>query len=137
MVVTPLLVVLRSYNYIDKCHYNYADTHDIQMASISETPDNEVEISISFSSVSLARGALLLIHGGVGAETSISFLPLGQNMTMNYTLPFSLPTGLWNIFSYEIEQDGTLRSGVSYPAATSKLTISEMSTSMLVYIMHV
>ena len=89
-----------------------------------------MEVSVSFSPGSVTRGALLIIHGGVGAEKSSLLLPLGRDMTSNYTLPFSFPTGQFRTFWYDIERDGTFTNGVNYPAVTGELT--KISTGMLV-----
>ena len=89
-----------------------------------------MEVSVSFSPGSVARGALLIIRGVVGTGKSSLLLPLGRNMTSNYTLPFSLPTGQFRTFWYDIEENGTLTNGVNYPAVTGELT--KMSTGMYV-----
>ena len=115
-----------SYSYI----YTNLGTHDIQTASISEIASGEVEASISFTPGSLARGALLIIHGGVGTGKSSLLLPFGRDMTINYTLSIGLTTGQFKTFWYDIEGDGTLTNGVNYPAVTGELT--KMSTGMLI-----
>ena len=68
---------------------------------------------------------LIFIHyRGVPVDfTKTLVLAVDRETSRNFTLPFSLPPGEYGIFVYDIELDGTLLSGVGYPAASSELTI--------------
>ncbi len=54
-----------------------------------------------------------------------SFLALSRTVSLSYALPFELPPGQYGVLVYDIESDGTLFSGVGYPAVNRELvTIS-------------
>ncbi len=49
-------------------------------------------------------------------------LALDRNTSLDYVLPFELfPGRRYRMFVYDIEQDGTLRNGVGYPAITEEM----------------
>lgn len=54
--------------------------------------------------------------GSINLDTPSSLFPLNRRISKNYVLekvPFS---GQYNVFAYDIENDGALRSGINYPA---------------------
>ena len=57
--------------------------------------------------------------------TRSDLLALDRETSRDYTLPFSLSPGGYRVFVYDIEQDGTLPSGLSYPAVRSEIGNSQ------------
>ena len=52
-------------------------------------------------------------------------LALNREDSRHYTLPFSLPAGRYRVSVYDIEHNGTVLSGVVYPAYTvNEFTVS-------------
>ena len=45
-----------------------------------------------------------------------AYLALSRMASLRHALPFSLSAGGYRVFVYDIESDGTLASGVGYPA---------------------
>ena len=45
-------------------------------------------------------------------------MALNREDSDQYTLPFHLPSGDYNVSVYDIEPNGTILSGVAYPAYT-------------------
>jgi hypothetical protein len=72
---------------------------------------------VTYSEYSTASGALfsfVFITNRGDVDFSRSFLlTLDKNTSL---LPFDLYPGLYRIYVYNIEQDGTLSNGVGYPA---------------------
>ena len=62
--------------------------------------------------------------------TRSTFLALDRVISLNYTL--SLYPGQYRVSVYDIESDGTLASGVGYPAINRELTVSEMITEGMI-----
>ena len=99
-------------------------THDI----IAATPimdSNETRITTQYFEESSASGALYVLVF-VTDEEEVDFirshlLALDRETSRDYTLPFSLSPGGYRVFVYDVEQDGTLPSGVSYPAVDVSL----------------
>ena len=94
-----------------------AGTHDILNATLSGTI-----FRVSYSENSCARGALFSFlfiddSGALNFERS-TILALDKNRSLRYDLPFGLYPGRYRISFYDIEEDGTLCDGVSYPAIT-------------------
>ena len=66
--------------------------------------------------------------------TRALYLALERNTLHNYTIPFSLNGGRMAVFVYDIESDGTLASGVGYPAVNTKLIESSITQGMYIRI---
>ena len=96
---------------------HYAGTHDVVNVVVSRS--NGIQISTVYSEHADARGALLsIVHED--SESIDLIIPLNRSVSNNYTLPFTLYPGQYRVFVYDIEQDGTLHSGVGYPAVMQK-----------------
>ena len=102
-------------------------TYDI-IAAGTITNNNDTIITTQYFEESSASGALYVLVF-VTDEEEVDFtrsvlLALDKEISRDYTLPFSLSPGNYTVFVYDIEQDGTLPSGVSYPAVRSELMTS-------------
>ena len=85
-----------------------------------------MSVSVVYSEHSCAAGALLIFVlvndcGAVG----FTFLALNRTASLDYALPFDLPSGHYRVLVYDIESDGTLASGVGYPAVSTELVITD------------
>ena len=90
--------------------------------------NNTVGVSIEYHSCSDAEGALLNFmfetgNGSIDYEKSL-ILPVKSNITRGHILPIRLFPGEYRVFFHDIEQSGTLSSGLGYPALSRELTIS-------------
>ena len=90
--------------------------------------NNTVGVSIAYHAGSNAKGALLNFifetdNGCIDFDKSV-ILPVKSNITRGYILPIRLFPGEYRVFFHDIEQSGTLLSGLGYPALTRQLTIS-------------
>ena len=99
-----------------------AGTHDIRDVTV----DNMVRTE--YFEHSIAMGALV-IFTFINEDRSVNFsrsyyLSLDRNTSLNYTLPGGLTPGLYHVFTYDIESDGTLLNGVGYPASRDQFTIA-------------
>ena len=59
------------------------------------------------------------------------YLALDRSNSLSHTIPFSLSAGRMAVFVYDIESDGTLASGVGYPAVSRELVISTTTQGMI------
>ena len=106
--------------------------------------NNTVGVSIEYHAGSTAKGALLnfMFETGNGS-TDFDFnksviLPVKSNITRGYILPIRLFPGEYRVFFHDIEQSGTLLSGLGYPALSQKLTISTgINHGMIIIIMYI
>ena len=90
-------------------------THDI----ITATASNGTRITTQYFENSTAFGALyVLVFITDEEEVDFVILAIDRETSRDYTLPFSLFSREYRVYVYDIEQDGTLPSGVSYPAVT-------------------
>ena len=90
--------------------------------------NNTVGVSIEYHAGSTAKGALLIFMLETDDE-NINFdksviLPVKSNITREYILSIQLFHGQYQVFFHDIEQSGTLLSGLGYPALSQQLTIS-------------
>ena len=72
---------------------------------------------------SLAKGVLIIFIYLDREFRSIDFsrslyMALDRDDSYYHTLPNDLTPGEYQVFAYDIELDGTLHNGLSYPAAT-------------------
>lgn len=67
---------------------------------------------------------IFITDDGAVDFTRSRLITVERNDSLHYSLPFSLPAGLYRVFAYDIEQDGLLSSGVGYPAVTHDISIS-------------
>lgn len=93
---------------------------------------NVIHIEPMFCEDSDAGGALLACVFITGSEdvdfNRSTFLTAERNSSLNHTLPYP---GLYRIYLYDIEHDGTLRSDrVLYPAWTDTIPISREDKGM-------
>ena len=88
-----------------------------------------------YSKSSTAGGALfsfVFITDSGDVDFSRSFLlALDRNTSRNYTLPFNLYPGHYRVYVYDIERDGTLHSGVGYPAVTEELSTNSTNSGIV------
>ena len=110
-------------------------THDV--ISIVVTESNRVIIRTGYFEQSTALGALYVFvfiteDGGVDFTRS-SLLILDKNTSLYYTLPcgYNLSPGRYEVFVHDIEHEGTLTSGVSYPAVTTDLPMNGRGQGMI------
>ena len=99
-----------------------AGTHDIRAVTVGNVVRTE------YFEHSIATGALIFFtfiseNRSVNFSRS-SYLSLDRNASLNYTLPDDLTPGLYHVFTYDIESNGRLHNGVSYPASRDKFTIT-------------
>ena len=100
----------------------YSGTHDIRNATVTEV-DTEITVETEYFEHSNARGALYIFvfynASRVDDTTKANYLALDRNASLNYTLPFNLSARRYSVF--DIESDGTLASGVGYPAVSREI----------------
>ena len=103
-----------------------AGTHDI-MDILLSSYGNNLEVVVTFFAESTARGAVMncvsVNDSGEINITSSVLLTLERNNSTAMS-SFNLYPGQYQVFVYDIEQDGTLSSGVGYPAVTDQLLVS-------------
>ena len=107
----------------------YAGTHDVRNATVHEG----ITIETDYFEHSSASGALFIfvfLDSGTVDLTRAIYLALDRNTSHNYTIPFILNGGRMAVFVYDIESDGTLASGVGYPAVNTELIESNLSQGM-------
>ena len=100
-----------------------AGTHDIRDIILDSTI-----VKTEYFEHSVAAGVLIVLTF-INEDRSINFsrssyLSLDRNASLNYTLPDDLAPGLYRVFAYDIESDGTLHNGVTYPASTKPLYVT-------------
>ena len=105
-------------------------THDVRDVTVNNMVRTE------YFENSIAMG-VLTIFTFINEDRSVNFsrssyLFLDRNASLNYTLPDDLTPGLYHVFAYDIESDGTLHNGVGYPASRDQITIAGNSQSELV-----
>lgn len=88
-----------------------------------------IEVTTVYSDYSGANGALLNFVF-IDDTNSVNFtrsalLALDRKKSSNYVLPISLFPGKYSVLVFDIERNGTLSSGVSYPADTDVFLASE------------
>ena len=101
-----------------------AGSHDIANATARESGEDQVNVQTDYFEYSTASGALYMLvfiteDGAVDFNRSV-LLALDRNTSHNHTLPFNLSPGNYNVIAYDIEDNGTLFSGVGYPAVINK-----------------
>ena len=108
-----------------------AGTHDIENITASVTRNNTVRISVYYFSGSVAKGTLLnfVYKNNTDGQYYSYFQPVERNASSNYILPFDLPDREFEIFAYDIKRNGTLYSGVGYPAILPAPKIRVENTS--------
>ena len=94
--------------------------------------NNTVGVSIAYHAGSTAKGALLNFmfetgNGSIDYEKSVILL-VKLNITRGYILPIRLFPGQYRVFFHDIEQSGTLLSGLGYPALSQQLNIISTGT---------
>ncbi len=121
---------------IDYC-INYREgTHGVEAANIAYVGQDEIRITISYSRFSFESGVLVSLISDGASPNVVNFtrsvtLTLDRNTSLDYVLPFELFPGSYRMFIYDIEQDGTLRNGVGYPAFTGEIQIRSNSQGMM------
>ena len=88
---------------------------------------NTIEVGVTFFAESTVRGAVMncvsINESGEINITSSVLLTL-ERINSTAMTSFNLYPGQYQVFVYDIEQDGTLFSGVGYPAVTDQLLVS-------------
>ncbi len=97
--------------------------NEIRVAIIN--PNNEIRVTITYSEKSTESGSL--IHFTDQTNEIVNFtrsaiMALNRSASLNYILPFDLYPGQYRVFVYDIEEDGTLLDGVSYPAVRADIS---------------
>ena len=91
--------------------------------------DCTIPLTAVYSENSAARGTLfsfVFITDSGDVDFNRSFLlALDRNTSQNYTLPFDLYPGQYQVYVYDIEYDGTLHNGLGYPAVTEEHYIGQ------------
>ena len=104
----------------------YAGTHNI-MDILINSNGNTIEVVVTYFAESTARGAVInFVSVNDCGEINITSYVLLTLERINSTAitSFNLYPGQYQVFVYDIEQDGTLSSGVGYPATTDQLLVS-------------
>lgn len=103
-------------------------THDITGAVVEEE-NSIVNVMLSYCRYSSAKGAVMnfvFINDAGVVDLKKSVLSTVDAVTShNYSVPFGLSAGMYRVFMYDIEQDGTLSNGVGYPAVRNVFTASQ------------
>ncbi len=106
-------------------------THDIRNATVTEE-DTGITVETDYFEHSSASGALFIFvpldDSGAADLTRAIYLALNRSTSRNHGLSFSLSGGRMAVFVYDIERDGTLVSGVDYPAVIRELVTSNATT---------
>lgn len=109
--------------------HTYPGTHYVQDISVTETQSNEVEVTTIYFEHSDAKGALFnfvyIDDRNVVDYTRSVLLALSTNLSYHYVLPFNLFRGHYRVLVFDIEHDGTLFSGVGYPAKVHRLSANK------------
>ena len=101
-------------------------SHDIKDATI--TIRERITVEATYTEQSLATGALFIIVpyiNGAMDSTRAVYLALDKIDSRSYLIPFSLRGERIAVFVCDIESDGTLTSGVGFPAVHKEMTITE------------
>lgn len=99
-------------------------SHGIEEVNVAYVGSNSVEITTSYFQHSTKRGALIFLTSEDMNFTKSTVLALGRATSLAYTLPFQLFPGQYKYLVYDIESDGTLHSGVEYPAFEGNIAIN-------------
>lgn len=88
-----------------------------------------MKVTTVYSDYSDAKGALLNFVS-IDNRNDIDFtksalLALDRNISHDYTLPFNLFPGQYIVLCLDIEHNGTLFSGVGYPAGRDELVSTQ------------
>ena len=97
------------------------------MYGLVNSNGNTIEVVVTFFAESTARGAVMnCVSVNDSAEINITSSVLLTLERFNSTAmtSFNLYPGQYQVLVYDIEQDGTLSSGVGYPAITDQLLVS-------------
>ena len=98
-------------------------THGIRNIS-SRAKVNGLHITINYFTNSSTRGVILIFlcinTNGFMDFIELIYLPLDRNGSHEHRVS----PGSFLVLAYDIESDGTLLDGVSYPASTNNLPIS-------------
>ncbi len=114
----------------------FTGTHDIKNATISDV-HKRINIVTDYFEHSSAAGAFFIFVFLTGKTVDLTrtvYLALDRNTSRNHTLPFSLSPGRYDVCVYDIESDGTLASGVGYPAVVRELVISNATGGNVIFI---
>ena len=97
------------------------------MDNLVNSNGNTIEVVVTFFAESTARGAVMnCVSVNESGEINITSSVLLTLERINSTAmtSFNLYSGQYQVLVYDIEQDGTLSSGVGYPAITDQLLVS-------------
>lgn len=128
-----------SIGYTEQLHVLYSNntpiipvgSHDIANATARESGEDQVNVQTEYFKYPTASGALygLIFITDIGAVDlkRSDFLAFDRNISHNHTLPFNLSPRRYSVIVYDIEANGTLLSGIGYPAVIDELLILENS----------
>ena len=109
-------------------YVNFVGTRGLENDMFTEN-DCVPPLTAVYSENSTASGALfsfVFITDSGDVDFSRSFLlALDRNASHNYTLPFDLHPGQYQVYIYDIEYNGTLHNGLGYPAVTEEHYIGQ------------
>ena len=97
------------------------------MDTLLSSNGNTLEVVVTFFAESTARGAVMnCVSVNESGEINItsSVLLMLERINSTAMASFNLYPGQYQVLVYDIEQDGTLSSGVGYPAITDQLLVS-------------
>ena len=100
-------------------------THDVKDANL--TIREQITVKTTYIEQSMATGALFIIVpyiNGAMDSTRAVHLALDKIDSRSYEIPFSLRGERIAMFVYDIESDGTLTSGVGFPAVHKEVAIT-------------
>ena len=109
----PTLMILFWYDY---CLTSSSGSHPIVNATVRVTENGAIVLLTEYFRHSYESGALYLFR--LAIDDTWALVALNREDSNHYTLPFRLPAGDYNVFVYDIEPNGTILSGVAYPAYT-------------------
>ena len=97
-------------------------THPIVTATVRVAESGAIILSTKYFRHSNESGALYLFYSSTGNTWAL--VALNREDSDHYILPIHLPPGRYRVSVYDIEHNGTVLSGVAYPAYTSDFTAS-------------
>ena len=111
----PYLLILLGMHGIDHVMVTAIGGGTVR-AAVTYTPDCNAALGTLFSL------SFITDSGTVDFTRSI-LLPVDRNSSLSSTLPIHLSPGQYQVHVYDIEQDGILNNGPSYPAAVQELEL--------------
>ena len=106
-----------SCHFTDNITLTLTGTHGVKDITVDDKLHIVMTTEYFMSSTNKGTFLFFSLTNGTLIDFSKSFyLALERNASYDYTLPNDLTPGLYRVFAYDIESDGTLHNGVGYPA---------------------